>query len=348
MLLFSLFTLLPLGLCSHIPQQGPLFSNFPEHANRIPTVHESAVLARRMLQLTKIGTLSTVFPHNLAISNDQQILSADGTLEVLSDAPKEVAGLPIGMMEYFSSCTPTPYTSDPTILAVSISTSMRNVAVGSNITLSLRWHPPSSNPLKPTPPSLMPVAVPRYSLIGYLEEIPYYQYPQTAACYVRAHPDAASWLPGNRIHETKFVRLAVREIYWVGGFGDRAYIGWIPKKEWESVTDAEINEALLPGEEASSAFRGIARCGGTYTTFSKVARAWQVYGLKAVRAFELLVLIITTSFFLSWAVAIVISYSIPLAQKVISFGREDFAVQQMDATRAEQSFGEKRGPIRLD
>lgn len=69
------------------------------------------------------------------------------------------------------------------------------------------------------------------------------------ACFVKSHPDAAAWLPGNRIHESSFVRLVVQEVYWIGGFGDRAYIGWIPVEEWKSVTREEIEGCRLPGEK---------------------------------------------------------------------------------------------------
>ena len=69
------------------------------------------------------------------------------------------------------------------------------------------------------------------------------------ACFLTYHPDAAAWLPGNRIHESKWVRLVVEEVYWIGGFGDRAYIGWIPLEEWQSVSKDEVEQIRLPGEE---------------------------------------------------------------------------------------------------
>jgi len=44
------------------------------------------------------------------------------------------------------------------------------------------------------------------------------------------------------------VRLVVREVYWVGGFGDRAFIGWIPVEQWRGVTREEMDRVRLPGE----------------------------------------------------------------------------------------------------
>jgi hypothetical protein len=45
------------------------------------------------------------------------------------------------------------------------------------------------------------------------------------------------------------VRLVVQDIYWVGGFGDRAYIGWIDAKDWRNVTRKEWEVVRLPGEQ---------------------------------------------------------------------------------------------------
>lgn len=43
--------------------------------------------------------------------------------------------------------------------------------------------------------------------------------------------------------------MVVNEVYWIGGFGDRAYIGWIPVEEWRNVTRGEWEAVRLPGEE---------------------------------------------------------------------------------------------------
>jgi hypothetical protein len=147
-------------------------------------------------------------------------------------------------MDYFGDCEPD--TGNPTILAISIATSFKNVDAGSNITLSMRWHP-QDNVWR------SPASLPRFSLVGHLEEISAEEVSKTAltTCFVKYHPDAAWWLPGNRIHESKWVRLVVDEVYWIGGFGDRAYIGWIPTKEWYSVTSEEIEGIKLPGEKKS-------------------------------------------------------------------------------------------------
>ena len=223
------------SLAATLPAQY-LFSNPPDAAwHRIPTVHESAVQARRMLRLETIGTLSTVFPSGHGSSREPP-----GSAE---RRPAAVAGAPVGLMEYFGDCE--PQTGNPTLLALGIATSFKNVAAGSNLSLSLHWHPPSAARLRSS------VALPRFSLIGYLEDVPEADVrgQDIAGCFLRRHPDATAWLPGNDIHESRWTRLVIQELYWIGGFGDRAYIGWIPVEDWRSVTEKEIQRCRLPGEE---------------------------------------------------------------------------------------------------
>ncbi|KAI9709944.1 MAG: hypothetical protein M1820_003022 [Bogoriella megaspora] len=207
---------------------------------RIPTAHESAIQARRILHLEDIGTLSTVFPSSS---------SSDDDASFLENRPNDVSGSPIGLMDYFGDCEPS--TGNPTILAISIATSFKNVAAGSNITLSLRWHPPDAHKKRYSAANL-----PRYSLVGYLEEIGDDEATEkgVARCFTGYHPDARAWLPGNRIHESHWVRLVVQDIYWIGGFGDRAYIGWIPIDDWRNVTMDEIASCRLPGERTSASY----------------------------------------------------------------------------------------------
>ncbi|KAK4194595.1 pyridoxamine 5'-phosphate oxidase-domain-containing protein [Triangularia verruculosa] len=241
-----LSTLLPLTSAYSVPKDSSHVTS------RIPTARESAILARRILTLTPLGTISTIFPSTSSSHN-----------------PKGVEGKPHALMEYISACDPL-YPSNPTLLSLNISSTFRNAA-GANLTVAVTWtHPPLPPPSRsffsrlnpffsdPTPvkaQSYSAAALPRYSLMGYLEPIEGADDPksdtgqQVQACYTSVHPDAKYWLPGNRIHESHFVRMVVTEIYWVGGFGDRAYIGWIDAKDWESVTKEEIEGVRLPGEK---------------------------------------------------------------------------------------------------
>ncbi|KAK1836980.1 pyridoxamine 5'-phosphate oxidase-domain-containing protein [Podospora conica] len=213
----------------------PLTSALPPPPRRIPTSRESAILGRRILALTPLGTIATVFPS----SSPRQ--------------PANVAGAPHAIMSYLADCEDSGY---PTILALPIETTFRNVAAGSNVSLALAWTPPFA-PSKRIlaggvagPSEYSAANQPRFSLVGEIEAIADDgDAAELAACFVRAHPDARYWLPGNRIHEAHFVRLVVKAVYWVGGFGDRAYIGWIPVEEWTGVKREEWEAVRLPGEE---------------------------------------------------------------------------------------------------
>ncbi|KAG5744783.1 hypothetical protein H9Q70_012520 [Fusarium xylarioides] len=232
--------------------------------HKIPTVHESVVMARRILALTKLATLSTVFP------------AGRSNMELETDS-NGLEGVPIGMMDYVADCEDE---GNPTILEIKIATTFRNVRAGSNLTLSINWVPPyppakrisllsrlsAYIPFLPSHdynsrleeslsvPDTVPYSaanLPRFALFGYLEPIETTPVSalKLAACFTRKHQDAKYWLPGNVIHESAWARLVVTKIYWVGGFGDRARIGWLPVDEWKSVTRDEWGSIKLPGEE---------------------------------------------------------------------------------------------------
>lgn len=218
------------------PQQ--ILSNSPL-IQSIPTVHESAIQARRILNLSTIATLSTVFP-----THQQHV--------ALENRPDDLAGAPIGLIDYYASCDPTPY--NPTILAISIATSFKNARAGSNVTLSLRYHPPSDHPPGHDIYTYSPANLPRFSLVGYIEPVALSEVQERGIdrCFLDRHPDAVAWRPGNAIHESWWARLVVEQVYWIGGFGDRAYIGWIPVAEWRGITQEEVENARLVGEPGYS------------------------------------------------------------------------------------------------
>jgi hypothetical protein len=230
------FGLFASSLGSLVPNIQNIFSNPPSESTsdyQIPSVHESAIQARRVLRLENIGTLSTVFPSDSS--------SRQHDIHSLEQRPHGLGGVPVGLMDYYAECEDS---GNPTILAIDIATSFKNVAAGSNITLSLRWHPQDGA-------WHSAANLPRFSLVGHLEDIEHADATKAAiaTCFTKTHPDAVAWLPGNRIHASRWTRLVVDEIYWIGGFGDRAYIGWIPLDEWQSVTREEIDACRLPGEK---------------------------------------------------------------------------------------------------
>ncbi|CAJ2503441.1 Uu.00g108350.m01.CDS01 [Anthostomella pinea] len=240
--------------CVAEPSSEPqyVFSNPPvsESGYRIPTSYESAVLGRRILALSPLGTVGTVFPS-----------SSDGHFSSQENRPDGLGGMPHALMEYVADCEDE---GNPTFLAINIETSFKNVRDGSNISLSQQWTPryPPDKRIKSTlfdwifgrdkSEDTVPYSaanLPRFSLLGYIEKIDSMPTEALASCFVSKHSDAKYWLPGNRIHFSEFVRLVVTQVYWVGGFGDRAYIGWIPVEEWKNVTRKEWEAVTLPGEK---------------------------------------------------------------------------------------------------
>lgn len=264
--LLALAVSLPLLLASPTPLANS--NDAPAPGHRIPTAHESAVMGRRMLALSKLADFATVFPS--PSSSDAEPATAFGR------RPEGLEGLPIDMMDYIADCEEE---GNPTVLNIKIATTFRNAAAGSNVSLSLRWIPPYP-PARRIPvtlwervsgavsvllgtaaaddagnaPDTVPYSaanLPRVSLLGHFEPIRPIEtsHASLAMCFVRTHPDAKYWLPGNVIHESSWARLVVEQVYWVGGFGDRAYIGWIPVEEWKGVTREEWESIKLPGEE---------------------------------------------------------------------------------------------------
>ncbi|KAF2135739.1 uncharacterized protein K452DRAFT_362987 [Aplosporella prunicola CBS 121167] len=228
---------------SLVPSPQHIFSNPADHVSpmyRIPTVHESAVMARRILHLSGLGTLATIFPEGSSSTATDADEEAPSPQE---RRPASVAGTPIGLVDYVADCEHA--TGNPTLLAIDIATSFKNAAAGSNVSLSLAWElPPGSAPRSPA-------SLPRFSLQGYFERLEPEDLVAHAipACFAKYHPDSVAWYPGNPIHQSHWVRFVVREVYWIGGFGDRAYIGWIPAEEWRNVTRQEVRDCVLPGEK---------------------------------------------------------------------------------------------------
>lgn len=264
------------GAASALDSARALFENDADVVS-IPSSYESAVMGRRILALTKLGTLATVFPQSTTHGTNQ-----NGGVGALERRPEGLEGVPIGLMDYVADCEDE---GNPTILAIRIATSFKNVRAGSNITLSMQWTPPyppskrisllsrlsaylpflpkgSRCPYNTSPasdefssvPDTVPYSaanLPRFSLVGYLEPINPNddKAVSLAKCYTTKHHDARYWLPGNSIHTSEWMRLVVTQVYWIGGFGDRAYIGWIPIEQWKRVSEKEWKAIKLPGEK---------------------------------------------------------------------------------------------------
>lgn len=201
---------------------------------RAPSWFTSTLMARRLLALSTTGTVSTIFPDPLPGN---------------SHAPPSVAGLPISLPEYIADCDeylPADVSNggngDPTFLALHISTTFRNTAAGSNVSLAIDWwdHLNQTEPVAPGfPPS--EAGLPRVTLIGYVEpfDTPLHRDIEAALeeCYLSVHPDASAWLPGKpgAPHSSYWAKMVVEQVYWIGGFGGLQQIGWMNVTEWKGI-----------------------------------------------------------------------------------------------------------------
>lgn len=201
----------------------------------IPSRYQSTVLARRLLALSSHGDLITVFPSPQNLS---------------SRIPSAVHDTPIGLPEYIASCEEP--SGNPTILSLKISTSTINAKAGSNVTLSLSWWDEYIHLTGQRPWAL--ANLPRLSLTGYLEEISHEDVSEHGieTCFLKNHRDSIMWLPGRKwaAHEGFWTRLVVMQTYWIGGFGDKNYIGWLDPEEWRAIKKEEWEAVRLPGEKA--------------------------------------------------------------------------------------------------
>lgn len=233
----------------------------PEVSTLRPSWFTSALMARRMLALTSTGVIATTFPDPIPPT---------------THAPASVAGLPIGLREYLSDCSSSLPDSeshgdngDPTILALRVASTFKNIHAGSHLSLELDWwdHLAQAGPVYPGLPA-SPAALPRMTLFGDLEALPEQDLgagkDSLEECFLSAHPDAKAWLPGvpGSPHSSFWARLVVTQVYWIGGFGDVQQIGWMNVSEWKGIRRVGSlpgigdgrgwEDVRLPGEKEST------------------------------------------------------------------------------------------------
>ena len=252
----------PIHLNQILPSfDSPSASNTLHSSRSIPSWDTTHLLARRLLALSTTGTLATVFQNE----HDHS-----------STAPSDLAGIPVSLPEYIADCanddsSPLPEllgAGNPVILALHVSTIVHNANAGSNISLSIDWwHHDNHNRHgyrsedNIEDPFASQASLPRLSLIGTLEPLPDTMPDESRdpleKCFLASHPDAVYWLPGNprSPHRGYWARLVVQKALWIGGFGDRARIGWLDIDKWKAVRksgkDGEKGwgDVRLPGEK---------------------------------------------------------------------------------------------------
>ncbi|SCU90602.1 LADA_0F05226g1_1 [Lachancea dasiensis] len=98
-----------------------------------------------------------------------------------------------------------------------------------------------------------PMASPRANYFGELKRLE----PSKALehCFLKRHPDARWWIPEgdhDQVRDGQWFEFDVSEVYFVGGFGDRAYIGAISGEDYH----AAFNQTELEGQSECKGYRG--------------------------------------------------------------------------------------------
>lgn len=142
-------------------------------------------------------------------------------------------GIPISAMEYYADCDGD---GDPYWLIVDIGQTYQNIKEGLPYSFTIRAgdHPVNDEVDMNYPGGILnsPAGSPRLNLRGEIVNLSIsnpLDLLKLEKCFLKRHPDAKWWLPTNAIspHRSHWVKIAISEVYMIGGFGDRAFIGTI-------------------------------------------------------------------------------------------------------------------------
>ncbi|KAG7193812.1 uncharacterized protein KQ657_000505 [Scheffersomyces spartinae] len=224
-------TLMGLAICQPLFLGGKLINEEVEVSItekvgelHVPNEIEAASIARTLVNRESLANVNTL----------KTFKQEDGT----------ESQVPVSSMEYYADCDGD---GDPYWLVVDIGSTYQNIVDGSDYSFTIRVgdHPLGDhvNPNYPGGTTSSPAGSPRVQLFGKLVDVPpdsksYDDWLKLKNCFTARHPDSKFWLPENVIspHKTHWVKFVVDKIYFVGGFGDRAYIGYVNPGIYHSVS----------------------------------------------------------------------------------------------------------------
>lgn len=189
-----------------------------------PTMEDGALVARTLIKRESLANVNTI----------QSITKGDMTYEI-----------PVSSMEYYADCD-----NDGNLfwLVVDIGSTYQHIKGGSPYSFTIRAGDHALNdevnPEYPGGLSSSPAGSPRVNLKGQLKDVSFdnpLDYAALEKCFVVRHPDAKWWLPSNPIspHKAHFVKFEVEDVFIIGGFGDRAYIGPVDSELYHLTTPLE-------------------------------------------------------------------------------------------------------------
>lgn len=189
-----------------------------DQVNRYPSVADGARVARTLVNRESLMNVNT-------------IQKLEGIEEV-----------PTSAMEYYADCD---LDGNPYWLVIDIGSPARNIARGSLYSFTIRSgdHPIGDNVNAEYPGGIVssPAGSPRLTLKGDIVNVTESSPEKIArleTCFVKRHPDAKWWLPlsQNSPHRSHWVKINVTDVYMIGGFGDRAYIGPVSGEDYHAAT----------------------------------------------------------------------------------------------------------------
>ncbi|EJD03125.1 uncharacterized protein FOMMEDRAFT_168177, partial [Fomitiporia mediterranea MF3/22] len=181
------------------------------------TVRDAALLARQLVASPQaIGVMATIFPANTNLQ-----------------------GEPFALQEYYASCYSNGSLS---LITMPISRHTRNIRHSPTHSASMTvWSSPPA------------ASRARVSLIGNVTflETSFAVNSGIQDCYLEHHPDAKWWLPDDPdgAHEAYWARFDPHSVFFVGGFGDKHYIGDIPLDLFQSIEPAGIQSGTEIGDD---------------------------------------------------------------------------------------------------
>lgn len=192
------------------------------------TIPSQIVLDRAAYDVGEAANVARTLMNRESLADINTIAEYDGAL------------VPISSMEYYADCD---NDGDPYWLALEIGLPMRNINAGSAFSWSIRVgdHAPHErvNTTYPGTVSQSPAGSPRAIYEGTIAPIKFSsrnQQEELEACFLDRHPDAKWWLPEakNSPHKSSWMKFTVNKVHFIGGFGDRAYIGVIDSDTYHS------------------------------------------------------------------------------------------------------------------
>ncbi|KAI5123671.1 hypothetical protein M0805_001700 [Coniferiporia weirii] len=185
------------------------------------TVQDAALLARGLVASSQaIGVMATVFPSNSSLQ-----------------------GEPFALQEYYASCHANGSLS---LITMPISRHTQNILHSPTHSASMTvWSsPPAASKARVSLMGNVTFLDSRFAVDSGIRD-----------CYLRQHPDARWWLPDDpdAAHLAYWARFDPHSVFFVGGFGDKHYIGNVPLDLYQnalSSSDMQIMAGRITLQDA--------------------------------------------------------------------------------------------------